>query len=140
MGEETSDKLKILQEKFAPLEEKLRNLTETEEKSSAEISALKSDNLRWRQRVNQLIEKEQKINPEEMSKLQNENGVQKRKIETLESQIQTLKTRCNDIIGKFKTLDSNFKNKDEECKKALQDLQNTKVTSQTLASRMSIPC
>merc|ERR1711953_1563297 len=82
--EETSDKLKILQEQSAPLEEKLRNLTETEEKSSAEISALKADNLRWRQRVNQLIEKEQKINPEEMSKLQNENGVQKRKIETLE--------------------------------------------------------
>ena len=136
--EETSDKLKILQEQSAPLEEKLRNLTETEEKSSAEISALKADNLRWRQRVNQLIEKEQKINPEEMSKLQNENGVQKRKIETLESQIQTLKTRCNDIIGKLKTLDSNFKNKDEECKKALQDLQNTKVTNQTLASRMSI--
>merc|ERR1711860_434376 len=103
-----SEKLKILQEQSAPLEEKLRNLTETEEKSSAEITALKADNLRWRQRVTQLIEKEQKINPEEMSKVQDENAVQKRKIETLSKEIQTLKTRCNEIIGRYKTLDTNF--------------------------------
>ena len=135
--EETTEKLKALQDSSAPLQEKLKNLTETEEKSSAEITALKADNLRWRQRVNQLIEKEQKINPEEMSKVQNENAILKKKVDTLSKDVQVAKNQASQVIQKFKVLDTNFKAKDEECKKAQTDLQNTKVSNQQMGSRMN---
>ena len=40
-----------------PLQQKLREAEERADKLSAELEALKGDNLRWRQRANQLIEK-----------------------------------------------------------------------------------
>ena len=40
-----------------PLQQKLREAEERGDRLSAELEALKGDNLRWRQRANQLIEK-----------------------------------------------------------------------------------
>ena len=40
-----------------PLQQKVREAEERADKLSAELEALKGDNLRWRQRANQLIEK-----------------------------------------------------------------------------------
>ncbi len=42
-----------------PLQNQLRDAEEREDKLQAEVEAMKGDNQRWRQRANQLIEKNQ---------------------------------------------------------------------------------
>ena len=42
---------------------------EEAERASAEMAAVKADNSRWKARVTQLIEKHQKISPEQMKKV-----------------------------------------------------------------------
>ena len=51
------------------LQEQIMKMQEEMDKEKAENVTLKTDGQRWRQRVNQLIEKHQKISPEELLKV-----------------------------------------------------------------------
>merc|ERR1712051_1041846 len=56
--------LKEYETKLTPLQEQIMKMQEEMDKEKAENVTLKTDGQRWRQRVNQLIEKHQKISPE----------------------------------------------------------------------------
>ena len=61
--------LKEYETKLTPLREQIVKFQEELDKEKAENLTLKTDGQRWRQRVNQLIEKHQKISPEELLKV-----------------------------------------------------------------------
>ena len=73
--------LKEYETKLTPLREQIVKFQEELDKEKAENLTLKTDGQRWRQRVNQLIEKHQKISPEEL-----------------------LKVKCRQIIHIYRTL------------------------------------
>lgn len=73
--------LKEYETKLTPLREQIVKFQEELDKEKAENLTLKTDGQRWRQRVNQLIEKHQKISPEEL-----------------------LKVKCGQIIHIYRTL------------------------------------
>ena len=58
-----------------------------EEQLRNEMKTLKEDNQRWRQRATQLIEKHQKVNPEEMKRLQTDNSNLAKQISQLQLQV-----------------------------------------------------
>ena len=66
---ETEENLKGYESKMSPLQEQIVKMQEELEKEKSENVTLKTDGQRWRQRVNQLIEKHQKISPEELLKV-----------------------------------------------------------------------
>lgn len=61
-----------LEEQLVPLQEKNRELTVKSDTASTEINAFKAEATRWRQRANVLIEKANKVSPEDWQKLQRE--------------------------------------------------------------------
>ena len=56
---EVNAKLEEAERSVEPLKLQLREAEEREDKIQAELEAMKGDNQRWRQRANQLIEKNQ---------------------------------------------------------------------------------
>lgn len=89
--EEISAELKASLEAAAPLKARIASLEEAEENAGAEMEALKADNQRWRSRANQLIEKHQKINPEELVRTQAENSRLAKQAAALQAQLKQAK-------------------------------------------------
>ena len=130
-------KLREHQTILEPMQEKLKALQENEDKSNAELAALKADNKVWRDRAKQLIEKHQKISPEEMMKLQNENNGLKTKINQLSNEFKNINAKLVES-NRLKTgLDAQLKVKLSEIVTLNQNLQSAKITSQQVGQKFN---
>ena len=85
---EQADKLAAAEARLKPVQERLHAMEGGEEQLRNEMKTLKEDNQRWRQRANQLIEKHQKINPEEMKRLQTDNSNLAKQVSQLHLQVR----------------------------------------------------
>ena len=109
-----------------PLTAHITAQEEMHERQKAELSALMTDNQKWRNRVSGLIEKHQKINPEEMKKIQIQNS-------QLAKQSVTLQNQLKQQAGKNSEEIANIKRELEANKSALmsklQDVEKVKEES-----------
>ena len=102
-----------------------------------EIETLKTDNQRWRARSNQLIEKHQKINPEEMKRLQTDNSNLTKQISQLQLEVRRYQGNVASLTERAKTLQDNSakaaqegRAKQAELARLGQELKNAKTLSQ----------
>ncbi len=119
-----SSKLAEAEANLEPIQDKLKNFEKAEEKASLELSALKADNQRWRQRVNQLIEKHQKISPEELLKAQNESTRLGKVVVQLQTTVKNANINANMLTSKLRSAEDKVKTKEAELAKV-----NTIVTA-----------
>lgn len=70
--EELTSATKAMEEQLIPLQEKITDYTSRTESLLSENTALKADCARWRTRVNALVERANKISPEDWKRLQTE--------------------------------------------------------------------
>jgi hypothetical protein len=113
---------------MAPLQEKIKIIEENEDKVNGEMIALKADNLRWRARVTGLIEKHQKISPEEMKKVQVENSKLNQRLSLLNNQLKGTQSNLSMMTTKSKTLDDKLIAKHDDLHKTLQVIDQNSVT------------
>jgi len=71
--EELTVKLASMEKTVTPLQKKAAELESRTDNLETENIALKQDVQRWRTRASELLEKSNKVNPEEMRKIQTEN-------------------------------------------------------------------
>ena len=109
-----------------PLRATLKAREEEAEKTSAEMTAIKADNQRWKARVTQLIEKHQKISPEEMKKVQMENSKLQENLQVATSNNKNLAAKNNNLANQLKASQENLKQTTEEKTQEIKKL--TQVT------------
>jgi nucleoprotein TPR len=141
-------RLTIAEDNLKPLQEKLKGLAEKYNASTAEIQSLKLDNTMWKDRANQLIEKQQKISPEELKKLQEQNSTLNKQLSALNARFTQLQQASASTGNRLKavqaTLDkanADLTQRSNELVKANQELQkwrgvnqrNTQVYSSKIA-------
>merc|ERR1712080_540165 len=124
--------------KLTPLREQIVKLQEEMDKEKAENLTLKTDGQRWRQRVNQLIEKHQKISPEELLKAQNENVSLKKKVTELTSEKNTQTRNAQAVLNRIKAIEVELATKTQESTKISQELLNAKNANQQLTGRLNL--
>ena len=130
-------KLKHKEDFYVTMEKEFKDLKEQNDKTQVELSAVKADNLRWRSRVDQLIEKHQKVSPEEMMKVQNENTGLKKKVMELTNEHKTLNSKLSELTNKIKLVETQIKNKDQIVANLNKEMINTKTTNQTIGQKFN---
>merc|ERR1712001_739311 len=85
-----------------PLKAQIATQEDVLDKQKSEISALMADNQKWRNRVSGLIEKHQKINPEEMKKIQIQNSQLGKQNLTLQNQLKQQAGKNSEEIANIK--------------------------------------
>ncbi|AET39101.1 uncharacterized protein Ecym_4018 [Eremothecium cymbalariae DBVPG len=98
-----------LQEQLQPLESQLKSLTITISERDQQISLLKEESSRWKQRSQDILHKYERIDPVEHQKLADEvtelkNELEKKSLENLESQerFRKLRKQANERLDEFK--------------------------------------
>ena len=91
------------------------------------MTAIKADNQRWKARVTQLIEKHQKISPEEMKKVQMENSKLQENLQVATSNNKNLAAKNNNLANQLKASQENLKQTTEEKTQEIKKL--TQVTN-----------
>ena len=98
-----------------------------------DFSAIKDDNQRWKQRVTQLIEKHQKISPEEMRKVQIEKAKLQETLTAAQGSNKQLSLRNNAISNQLKTANDKVANltkeKDEEIRRLNNENNSCKLAN-----------
>ena len=113
-------------------------MQEEMDKEKAENVTLKTDGQRWRQRVNQLIEKHQKISPEELLKSQNENTLLRKQLHEKTNAENTWKRNNQVLTNRSKILEAELISKTQD--KAKTDQENTalKNTNQQITGKYNL--
>ena len=78
-----------------PLQDKLKELEEREEKSQNLIKALKTDGFQWKQKATQLTELNKKLSPEELKRLETDNGKLNKQVQNMQNNIKQQATQVN---------------------------------------------
>ena len=133
-----------------PLKAQIATQEEVLDKQKSEISALMADNQKWRTRVSGLIEKHQKINPEELKKIQMQNSQLGRQNLTLQNQMKQQSAKHSEDIAKVKReyeanksalslkIQEAEKSREEGRKKALEDMVNTKKDIEDTRTKLAV--
>ena len=129
--DQLQNELAVAKSTIDPLKAQLSSHEEVQDRQKSEISALMADNQKWRNRVTGLIEKHQKINPEEMKKIQIQNS-------QLNKQNMTLQNQFKQVTAKHSEEVANAKRELEMNKSSLsskiQDLEKQKAEIQSRAN------
>merc|ERR1711874_534735 len=110
-------------EAVKPLELKLKELEERAGTLAVEKAALQTEADRWKQRANQLIEKNHKVNPDELKKLQESRAPLGKELETVRQALLASQQE-----GKRKDREIQEKNM-ENSKLSQQNVQGKNATS-----------
>ena len=78
-----------------PLQDKLKELEKREEKSQNLIKALKTDSFQWKQKATQLTELNKKLSPEELKRLETDNGKLNKQVQNMQNNIKQQATQVN---------------------------------------------
>ncbi|XP_077291529.1 nucleoprotein TPR-like [Arctopsyche grandis] len=120
------------------------------ESLQSENTHLKSESVRWRTRVNSLVEKANKTSPEDWKRLQNERETlakmlttEKENAKKLNDEMQSLKTMKSKLSDEVSTLNqkivllnSSFKKQNEELSTLRSDV--TRITQELVEAKASI--
>jgi nucleoprotein TPR len=99
-----ADCLSASEAKLKPCQARISALEQIEEELKVESVVLKADNNRWKTRANQLVEKHQKINPEEMKRLQIDNSNLTKQISAMQMQIRQSQTNNVNLTARAKSM------------------------------------
>jgi chromosome segregation ATPase len=122
------------------LEQKVEQLNSSNENLQIQNSSLLDASTRWQKRANELIEKTNKINPEEMKRLQQENeNLSKKSLDTeqivkklqtdysvLENSVKTEQTTVTQLRGKLQSVNAEKLKFHSECKQLTQEMTGMK--------------
>merc|ERR1719192_1621858 len=138
---DVADKYNKANAELEPLRATLKAREEEAEKTSAEMTAIKADNQRWKARVTQLIEKHQKISPEEMKKVQMENSKLQENLQVATSNNKNLAAKNNNLANQLKASQENLKQtteeKTQEIKKLTQDYHTSKLANHQNSAKVT---
>ena len=95
--EETREQLKAID----PLRQKVNEMEEKDEKSQSLIKALKVDGYSWKQKALQLTELNKKLSPEELKRLEGENGRLSKQVTTMQSTIKQQGVQVTEYISEL---------------------------------------
>lgn len=133
-----------LEEQLAPLQEKNRDLSVKSDSALSENQALRAEATRWRQRANVLIEKANKISPEDWRRMQNEReslakllSAEKdahKKLSEEAFHMRQERSRLEDQIG---SLSAQNRNQAKELKRVSDELNGIKSQVQRLNTEMA---
>ncbi len=128
---------------LGPLREKVRTTDEREEALKLEMQALRQDNSVWKARAEQLVEKQQKINPEELKKLQVQNSELARKLSTTSAQLQKglkdsieLGNKCKSQQEELGKSRAELAQKQEEASKLAANIEKLRANAQAKLSNL----
>ena len=120
--DELSIQLQQSKDEIEPLKSQIKAQDEVQDKQKTEIEALMADNQKWRSRVSGLIEKHQKINPEEMKRIQMQNSQLSKQIVSLQNQLKQQSAKSSEELASVKrnleTSKASFSGKIQELEKA----------------------
>lgn len=150
---ELRQKYSTIEVEIGPLREKSSELEQRCEGLLNENTALKQDVGRWRNRASALLEKSNKVNPEEMKKLQVENdnmmrqvqavtetskkyqqeiGKLSQQVKLLQQQIMALQNNNLSLQNEKKAMTDEHKRMEEEKEKARADMQSLRLEVSSL--------
>jgi len=75
-------------QELEPLQDKLKEMAEKEEKSQNVIKALRQEGSQWKQKANQFMELNKKLSPEELKKLEAENARLGKQVQQLQNNVK----------------------------------------------------
>ncbi|GLV34014.1 Megator [Carabus blaptoides fortunei] len=123
-----------LEEQLAPLQDKNRELLVKADSASSENQALRAEATRWRQRANVLIEKANKVSPEDWRKLQNEREAlakmltaEKEAHRRLTEEYNGVKQEKSRLEDQISNLSLQNRNQAKELKRQGDELNNIKL-------------
>ncbi|XP_040583624.1 nucleoprotein TPR [Lepeophtheirus salmonis] len=93
-----------------PLKKKISVLEGKEESLTSENITLRGEATRWRQRATQLIEKSNKVNPEELKKIQTENNSLKKQLTQVQTQVRQNTIQVNSLTIKLRNTEEKASN------------------------------
>ena len=88
--------LKAAQSEIEPLKEQVLNLQSDLDVRKDEVESLKQDNSRWKSRTQQILEKYERIDPVEHTKLKEEVEKQKGDLQALQKSVEELTNRTKE--------------------------------------------
>ena len=100
--EELLNELEQSKNEIEPLKAQINAQAEVYDRQKAEMSAIMADNQKWRSRVSGLIEKHQKINPEEMKKIQLQNSQLGKQNLSLANQLKQIALKNSEEVANVK--------------------------------------
>ncbi|XP_052741772.1 nucleoprotein TPR isoform X2 [Bicyclus anynana] len=142
--EELTLTVKSLEEKLTPLEETIADYTSKNETLLSENTALKADCVRWRTRVNALVERANKTSPEDWKRLQNERETlakmltnEKENFRKISEELGALKVEKSKLEEQYSILSRQHNSVVEENKKLNEELQVLKDDMSRLTEELS---
>jgi nucleoprotein TPR len=106
-SQELETELNTLKSRVEPLEEQIRELAAESEAKDQQIKLVQDDNEKWKKRAEQILQKYQRIDPEELKALQNEVEALKLKVENLTKERDELQAQVShgtDLESKYNDL------------------------------------
>lgn len=140
---ELTTRASSLEEQLAPLQDKNRELAVKADSAISENQALRAEATRWRQRANVLIEKANKVSPEDWRKLQNEREglakmltAEKEAHRRVMEECNSLKQEKSRLEDQISNLSLQNRNQAKELKRLNDELNNIKLQVSRLSQEV----